>query len=244
MRNQPMRKLLPDVERKRIVELAQQELKTDEGKEAYKYLTEIRKVSDKTIEEFRIGYVPQSVTNTYDDKHEFSGRIIFPIYNQYDELVALSSRDWRKDAGMKFFHEMYRKRNYLFGLNVAKKNILQNKKSIIVEGEFDVLALHSAGINCTVGMLGSSFHLEQISLLSRYCQEIYMSFDGDNAGRESLKKAMILCSQRNLREMFDLSLIPVDLPEKIDPDEFVNSQGSKKFIDLLIKSRNDFLRIK
>jgi DNA primase len=241
MRNQPMRKLLPDVEKKKIVELAQKELRTEEGKEAYLYLKEKRKITDKVIEEFRIGYVPHWVTNLYDDKHEFAGRIIFPIYNQYDELVALSSRDWRQDAGMKFFHETYRKRNYLYGLNVAKENVLQNKKSIVVEGEFDVLALHSSGINCTVGMLGSSFHLEQISLLSRYCQEIYMPFDGDAAGAESMKKASLLCSQRNLRNMFDLSLIPVILPEKIDPDEFVNNQGAKKFIELLIKSKNEFL---
>jgi len=241
MRNQPMRKLLPEVERKKIVELSQHELKTKEGKKAYEYLKEERKITDKIIEEFRIGYIPNWVTNLHDDKHEFAGRIIFPIYNQYDELVALSSRDWRQDTGMKFFHEMYRKRNYLYGLNVAKKNILQNKKAIVVEGEFDVLSLHSVGIDCAVGMLGSSFHLEQISLLSRYCQYIYMSFDGDSAGAESMKKVSLLCSQRNFRSMFDLSLIPSILPEKVDPDEFVHSYGAKKFIELLIKSKNEFL---
>ena len=224
------------------MELAQKELKTEEGKEAYSYLREVRKVSDKTIEEFRIGYVPQWVTNSFDDRHEFAGRIIFPIYNQYDELVALSSRDWRKDSGMKFFHEAYRKRNYLYGLNVAKKNILQNKKSIVVEGEFDVLSLHSAGINCTVGMLGSSLHIEQISLLSRYCQYVYLPFDGDNAGDESLKKTMDLYNQRNLKNSFDLIFVPVILPPKVDPDDFVNNQGSKKFVDLLLKSKNEILQ--
>jgi DNA primase len=226
------------------VELAQQELKTEEGKEAYTYLKEVRKISDKAIEEFRIGYVPQWVTNSFDDRHEFSGRIIFPIYNQYDELVALSSRDWRQNSGMKFFHEAYKKRNYLYGLNVAKKYIIQNKKSVVVEGEFDVLSLHSAGINCTVGMLGSSLHLEQISLLSRYCQNVYMPFDGDTAGEESLKKAMDLYNHRNLKDAFDLTFIPVILPQKVDPDDFVNNQGAKKFIDLLIKSRDQILQKK
>jgi len=240
MRNQKMRDHLPELERKKIVELAHDELRTDNGKEALSYLLNVRNLSDKVIDAFNIGYVPHWVKNLYDDKHEFAGRIIFPVYDHHGELIAISSRDWRVDAGMKFFHETYKKRDYLFGLNIAKKNILKYNKAIVVEGEIDVLRLHSEGINCTVGMIGSVLHLEQIALLSRYCQNIFLPFDGDSAGQDAIKKAMNLSNEKEMPKAYDLYMVPAYLPDGIDPDEFISKSGAKKFLELLKQSAQNF----
>lgn len=243
MRNHKMRNRLPDVERRKIIELSHKELLSEEGKEALSYLKYERKITDKVIEDFQIGYVPNWVTNFYDDKHEFSGRLIFPIIDQYKEPIALSSRDWRKSANMKFFHETYRKRNYFYGLDVAKNSIIKNNKAIIVEGEFDVLQSHSYGIDCTVGMLGSSLHLEQISMLSRYCENLYLVFDDDAAGKECLKKSLEMSSKLKFSGAFLINMIPVKLTNGKDPDEFLKNNGKNEYIKLLQKSKQDYENI-
>ena len=222
------------------MQLAHQELKANNGKDAYQYLKNVRGISDRVIDEFKIGYVPHWITNLYDDKHEFAGRIIFPVYDQSGELVALSSRDWREGAGMKFFHETYKKRNHLFGLNVAKENILKYNKAFVVEGEIDVFKLHSHNIDCTVGMIGSVLHLEQIALLSRYCQNIFLVFDGDSAGQKAAEKAMKLSREKEMSKAYDIDMFPVYLPDKLDPDEFISKNGPKNFVELLKQSTKNF----
>ena len=203
-------------------------------------MRDVRGISDDVIDKFQIGYVPHWVKNLHDDKHEFAGRIIFPVFDQSGELIALSSRDWRESAGMKFFHETYKKRNHLFGLDVAKESILKYNKAFVVEGEIDVFKLHSHNMCCTVGMIGSVLHLEQIALLSRYCQNIFLVFDGDDAGKAAIEKAMKLSSEKEMPKAYDIYMIPVYLPDKSDPDDFVSKNGAKKLIELLKQSTKNF----
>lgn len=233
------------MEREKIVEIANQCISSEEGKEVIEYLKSDKRHFDDAailmcIEKFKIGYMPSHVKGLSGDVHEFAGRIIFPIYDQYSKLVALSSRDFRKDAFAPFFHESFAKSNILYGLNVAKESILKRRQSIIVEGEFDVQYLHSRGFDFTVGILGSAIRLSHIAILRRYCREIFIVCDGDNAGKNATSRIMNVAAERQLKKHFDISLIPVFLPEKKDPDDFLYEKGVNFFVDLLRNARKKY----
>jgi len=242
MRNQPPRRKLTEIERQKVKRLSINTLFSTEGKEALDYLKLKRGFSDDVINIFGIGYVPSHVNNIYGDPHEFAGRIVLPISDSHGELVALSSRDWRENAYSKFFHEQYKKSNHLYALDIAKKYIIKYNKAIIVEGEFDVIKMHSKNIKCSVGMLGSALSIKQISLLSRYCQEIFLVFDGDNAGKKSMEKAMQLNIKYGLRQFYDISIVPVFLPDGLDPDDFIKDKGREAFMSLLRESKNNIMK--
>jgi DNA primase len=194
------------------------------------------------IDVFDLGYMPTFVRNLHGAKHELAGRIIIPIYNPYGELVALSSRDWRDNTGRKFWHESYTKTFYLYGFHLAKHNILKYNKAILVEGEFDVAFLHSAGVNMTVGILGTAIHLHQFAILSRYCNEVYIVMDGDDAGLNSIQKTIQFVKLQGFSK-YEFYVIPVYLPSdkaKCDPDDFIKKEGRKAFIDLLKQSKENY----
>ncbi|MCX6723185.1 MAG: toprim domain-containing protein [Candidatus Staskawiczbacteria bacterium] len=241
-----MRIKIPEIERDKLVELAGQCLLSQEGKVAIDYLkSDVRHFDDAAIkmavEKFKIGYIPDNVLNINGTLHEFAGRIIMPVYNTQDELVALSSRDFRPNAKIKFFHESFAKRNILYGLNVAKKHIIKRKMAIIVEGEFDVQYLHYKGFDFAVGVLGSALGLSHIATLSRYCREIFVVLDGDKAGQVATKKIIDsgLSRKINALQYYNISIIPVLLPEKTDPDEFIYKNDNDAFISLLRQSRKN-----
>lgn len=234
-----MRDRLPDSERRELLALAQPTLWAQDGKDALDYLMSKRGLSEKVIRYFGMGYVPIGIKAPDEGKHEFAGKIIIPIIDHYGSLVALLSRDWRDGATRNFFHESFTKSNYIFGLNLAKTDILYKNQAIIVEGEFDVTFLHTHGFSCTVGALGTTLQLYQLSILARYCQEIFIVFDGDSPGREATDKVMYMSSKYDVLRMFDICLIPVFLPNDCDPDDFVKENGKEKFGQLLEKSKNN-----
>jgi DNA primase len=193
-------------------------------------LKEERGLSDDVLNEFQVGYCPKR------SNHEMSGRIITPIHDAYGNFVALSSRQ----LGTKnFFHESFEKGFYLYGLHIAKPNIIQTQKAIVVEGEFDVMYLHCNGIPIAVGMCGSSFTIFQLAILSRYCNRIYIVFDGDKKREQSIKRVMDMYAEKRLLfESCNVRLIPVRLPLGYDPDDFVKKNDRASFIELLKKSES------
>jgi DNA primase len=226
---------LEEEERKRIVKHASDCLWTDAGADALKYLTEKRGILEKTLRQFQVGFVPSNVN------HQLNGRIITPIFDPYGALVAVSTRHLYKTlAGEKnksFWHEDFDKSYYLYGLHIAKSHILQVRKAIVVEGEFDVDYLHSAEIPITVGCCGNALGLFQISLLSRYCDEIYLGYDGDKGGKAAMQRS---------KEIYDehvcwaLKLIPMYFPNEMDPDDYVRKNRKSGFIDLMKASKEHF----
>jgi DNA primase len=222
------------VERKRVVKAAKITLRKPEGAKALKYLKEVRKLSDKVIDKFNIGYCPIDVDIW------IRGRIITPIYDTYGEVVALSTRHLNRDVKQRFLHESFNKGMYLYGLSNAKHSIQKNNKVIIVEGECDVACLHSYGFDMAVGLCGSAFTLFQISLLSRYCDKYYLMLDGDQAGINSTKRAINDFQKYNLKA-YKLNFIPVKLPHGTDPDDFLINNGREKMIEKLKKSKEDIL---
>jgi|TARA_Y100000310_G_scaffold344276_1_gene456156 DNA primase len=211
--------------------LGQQTLHSDEGKEAIDYLVKDRGLSIGVIKKFQVGYCPQRVD------HELRGRIVTPIHDPYGSLVALSSRQLKKKF---FFHESYDKGFYLYGLHIAKPYIIKYGRVVIVEGEFDVMYLHSHGVPMAVGMCGSALNLFQLSVLARYCENIYIVFDGDKKCNQSIKRVLNMyhanhmwTELRNSEEREGVKLYPVKLPMGYDPDDYIKKFGNKKFIALL-----------
>ena len=122
----------------------------------------------------------------------------------------------------------------------AKKAIQRSNKVIIVEGECDVACFHTFGFNMTVGLCGSAFTLFQIALLSKYCTDFYLLFDGDQAGRSSIKRALNDYQKYNL-DSYGLKFIPVYLPKDCDPDEFLINEGKKNMIEKFKISKEDYV---
>lgn len=208
-------------------------LKKNEGKKALDYLYG-RSLTDKIIDKFNIGYCPENVS------HQLRGRIITPIYSTYDDLVAISSRHMDKEHKNRFWHESFDKGSYLYGLNSAKEKILETNKSIIVEGEFDVLTLHSFGLTIAVGICGSALSIFQIGLLSRFCSDFYFILDGDESGKKSMQKIGDIFKKYSLSD-YGLKFFPVYLPKGLDPDDFVRKYGKNEFIQKMKNSKEDII---
>jgi DNA primase len=222
----------PETERFKIIKAAKITLSKPEGKIALDYLINERRFSAEVIDKFDMGYCPSDVN------HEVRGRIVTPIYGTYGELVALSTRHLDRNHYQRFLHESFDKGSYLYGLCYAKDSIQRNNKVIIVEGECDVACLHTFGFDMTIGLCGSAFTLFQIALLSKFCTNFYLLFDGDKAGIESTRRAMRDYEKYNLAA-YGLKFYPTYLPKDRDPDEFLFNGGRKNMVDTLRAAKED-----
>jgi len=236
----------------------------DSGLEARRWLTETRGLDIQTISDFRLGYVPLSVD------HPFAGRIVIPIYDPYGKLLALSVRPATNDADIlaeykKYWNESYEKGWNLFGLNLARLSILKIGFAVLVEGQFDVMSMHSFGYTNTVGCLGGAFTPMQAQLLKLWTDQIVLMFDGDKAGQKHALRCLEVLSyygyvpqghnrmvlpkadQRSARDLdptqFGLrnttSLLratKVSLREDMDPNDFLKRYGSYPMRMTMIQS--------
>jgi len=230
--------LFEDVERQEICDLAHKTLMiedTEDTLEALSYLTETRGLSKSVLEEFRFGYIPRRTS------HDWSERIIMPLFDPLGELIVLTSRLFRsndKDS-RPHLHERFDKKRHLFGLDVARKHILEKNSVVVVEGQFDTCCLHSHGIKNTVGVLGSAFTYNHVCQLRRYCSDVYLAFDRDKAGYQNIVRAMDMWSKKGMG-MFDVNFYPVKLPIGTkDPDDFVKEKGIREFVKLLRVSKEN-----
>ncbi|MFW6015238.1 MAG: toprim domain-containing protein [bacterium] len=229
------RKQFPEIERQKIVGAAKNSLlNKKEGRKALDYLIDKRGLNKEVIDRYNIGYCPSFI------EHQLRGRIITPIYNVYGKLIALSTRHLNENAPNRFWHETFDKSYNIYGLYQAKERIIKNKKVLLVEGEIDNLCYQSHGIDITISACGSSFSLFQIALLSRYCSEIFVMFDGDDAGEKALDRIVNKIYNKYFLESYGIHIIPIRLPQNYDPDEYLLENGAKEVIKLLKKAKQDY----
>jgi len=228
-------------EREEIVRLAHRTLTVednDDVNEARQYLLEKRGLNAEAIDTFRFGYIPKRATG-----HDWRGRVIMPLYDQYGDLIVLTSRNFRttKKEHRPHLHEQFNKKRYLYGLNVAKQRIMQKNSAIVVEGQFDTTCLHVHGLTNTVGVLGSAFTFDHVSLLRRYCQNIYLLFDNDDSGRKNLIRAMDLYEEERLEApAFSTNFYPVFFNDTYkDPDELVMKEGITVLKEALLEAQKN-----
>jgi DNA primase len=177
------------------------------------------------------GLIIPRKTNGYYDR--FRHRLMFPIADRTGRVVAFSGRILPRPADMpdgivpedagKYSNSpetpIYKKSDLLFGLNLARPAIRQNAHAILVEGNFDVVAMHQAGFANTVAPLGTSFTESQAKLLRRSAETVTIVFDGDDAGRKAVRAAYTHCAK------VGLSARVVTLPNGMDPDEMLRAAG-------------------
>jgi DNA primase len=229
-------------------------LSSPAGKIARDYLLK-RAVTDETIKQFRLGYVPdtwRSLTDYIEGSglslklaeqaglviagkeggfyDRFRGRLIFPIENIFGEIVAFGGRILG-EGDPKYLNSpespVYIKGKNLYGLQKAKEAIRQSGFCLIVEGYFDAISLWNAGVHNVVATLGTALTRDHLELLRRYTQDVVALFDPDTAGRKALDRSLELFLGANMRAR---ALI---LPEGCDPDDYVKKYGKDKIEELI-----------
>jgi DNA primase len=154
----------------------------------------------------------------------FRDRLMFPIHNNIGEVIAFGGRVLDPSSNLgKYVNtsgtELYTKGRELYGLFKTKYEISKAGAAIICEGYFDFLRLYESGFLNSVASLGTSLTEDQIYLVSRYAQKVYMLYDGDAAGIKSAQRAALMCLAKGLDAYI------VELPGKHDPDSFLLENG-------------------
>ena len=214
-----------------------------------------RKISKQSIDKFKIGYCPENIKLSGLLQH-MSGRIIFPIFNEYNDVVAFSGRipkdrQYIKKGESVWFHESFAKPFFPYGLNIAWPHIVFRNQVILVEGQCDVISMHEAGYFNTVGLTGGSFTGETFVKLARFTNTFITMFDGDMAGRASANRAKEILTEYKSSGYthHNVSLIFKEdgKNKEYDPDEFILKYGRnymKKVIDrsISLNSENDEIK--
>jgi DNA primase len=151
----------------------------------------------------------------------FRGRIMFPIWNVANNLIAFSARvspDKEKTEKMgKYINspqtKIYDKSKIFFALNKAKSAIKEQDLAIVVEGQMDAISCHNHGIENVVASSGTALSTDQIALIKRFSNNIALAFDMDKAGQNAVDRGI----KEALAQGLNVKIIT--LPQGKDPDE-------------------------
>jgi DNA primase len=214
------------------------------------YLINERHLTEETVKTFHLAYKSLEghlycdsdfPAGTLDLDPRFNGRVWFPIFDMYNNLIGISARILiQRATDPKYINTVYPKANHLFGLNVSWKECLRTKTAYVVEGNVDMIRLYQAGIKNVVGMLGSNLTETQLCLLSRFVKKVVLVPDGDTAGEKFLDKFTKAIDRKKFSN-FDLTFTQVHLPIGYDPDKFVFEKGKAGFEELERNSITDLV---
>ena len=162
----------------------------------------------------------------------FRSRIMFPIRDRRGRVLGFGARAMRSEQGAKYINtsetEFFRKSRILYGVDHAKSAIAKAGRAIVVEGYTDVLALHQAGIEEAVGVMGTAITEEQVAALSGMVEEVVLALDADSAGQEAMLRAQRVAAGRQMR----LRIAP--MPAGEDPADMLAAEGgAERFAALL-----------
>ena len=153
-------------------------------------------------------------------------RLIIPIINHMDEVVAFGGRLLKKSDRAKYKNTretmLFNKSRTLYNLNLVKKEKRAGGLSsiILVEGYMDAISFYEAGLHGVAASMGTSLTKEQARLLRRYTENVFISYDGDFAGQKANLRGLDILKQEGLK----VRVVP--LPEGFDPDDVIQKQGA------------------
>lgn len=215
---------------------------TSFGKTALEYLS-ARNISVAIMKKFQMGYAPRSWDSLLnfltkkgynrEDIHEagllvkkdtgrfydrFRGRIMFPISDIRGNIIGFSGRlIEHSDVEGKYINTpetpVYRKRESLYGIQIAKEAIRKADDVLLVEGEFDMITPYIHGIDNIVAIKGSAVTREQLTILKRLTKRITLALDADSAGEDAMKRGI----EEAERQEFEIRCITFEHGK--DPDE-------------------------
>ncbi len=237
-------------------------LMSKEGAEGLRYLRN-RGLADSTIRHFGLGFAPDerfSLGNHLRSRgfseaemiaanlvfksrsgnsvlDRFYNRVMFPIIDVRGNVIAFGGRIM-SDQKPKYLNTsdtpVFNKSANLFSLNNAKNS--KSDSLILCEGYMDVISLNQAGFTNAVATLGTALTSDQASLMKRYCKEVILCYDADEAGQKATARAI------NILRGVGLPVRVISIPDGKDPDEFIRRHGDKghaAFQNVLDSSGND-----
>ncbi len=231
---------------------------SSEARRAREYLAE-RGLSAEVLRAFRVGYSPKAwdrlLVGAQRDGFKpeellgaglvqrsrsgglldrFRGRIMFPLADARGRVLGFGARAMRDEQGAKYINtsesDIYHKGRQLFGIDRARSAAAKAGRIVVVEGYTDVLALHQAGIEETVAIMGTALTQDQLAELSRAAGRegtVFLAFDADRSGQEAMLRAARIAEDR------DLELRVVRMPAGKDPAELVAAEGVEAVVDRL-----------
>ena len=239
-----------------------QKLVSKEGSEGLAYLRN-RGLADSTIRHFGLGFAPDErfalgnhlrsrgftesemiaanlvfksrSGNSVLDR--FYNRVMFPIIDVRGNVIAFGGRIM-SDQKPKYLNTsdtlVFNKSNNLFSLNNAKNS--KSDALILCEGYMDVISLNQAGFTNAVATLGTALTPDQAALMKRYCKEVLICYDADEAGQKATARAIEILRRAGL------IVRVITIPDGKDPDEFIRRHGDKghaAFQNIINGSGND-----
>lgn len=232
------------------VKFYQNNLNSEEGVKAKEYLAS-RKIDEDLIKRFKIGlslrekdtltkillkkdYTLKELEdyglgNGHNDL--YINRIMFPLFDNNGDPVGFSGRIYNGSHDSKYINtketNIFKKGELLYNYHEAKESVREKKYLIVVEGFMDVIRLASVGIDNVVALMGTALTKEQITLLKRLSNNIYLCLDGDKAGQKGIYQNGLLLEQENV------NLYAIVLKDDLDPDEYILKYGKASFESLL-----------
>lgn len=245
---------------KRAAQFYYVQLKSSQGEQAMAYLRG-RQLGDDTIKAFGLGYsskfsntlyqflkskgyaddmLAKSGLITMDEKHgphdKFWNRVMFPIMDANNRVIGFGGRVMG-DTKPKYLNSpetlIFDKSRNLYGLNRARTT--RKSYFLLCEGYMDVISLHQAGFTNAVASLGTALTAGHASLIKRYVQEVYLTYDSDDAGTRAALRALPILKDAGITA----KIIRME-PYK-DPDEFIKNLGAEAFEERIEKARNGFM---
>ncbi|UCJ05230.1 DNA primase [Chitinophaga pendula] len=240
---------------------------SDEGQNVGLSYFEERGFTEETIRKFQLGYCSNDrdaftkaalakgynleylqktglVTIRNDQPVDnYRGRVIFPIHNQSGKTIGFGARILVKsDRAPKYINspenEIYFKSKVLYGAYYARHAIDRQNECLLVEGYTDVISLHQAGIENVVSSSGTSLTVDQLRLIKKFTNNLTLLFDGDNAGVKAALRGLDLAIEEGLNVKLVL------IPDKEDPDSYVQKIGADAFREFIQTNKQDFILFK
>jgi DNA primase len=231
---------------------------------ALTYLKE-RGFREETMKKFQLGYNPSQrdelakallknqfnrellpksglvvVRNETELVDNYRNRIIFPIQNNSGKIIGFGARIiGKQDKAPKYINtpenEIYVKSRVLYGSYFARVAIDKVNECLLVEGYTDVISLHQAGIENVVASGGTSLTIDQLRLVKKYTNNLTIIYDGDTAGIKAALRGLDMA----LEEGLNVKLVLI--PDKEDPDSYLNKVGVTAFQDFIANNKKDFI---
>jgi DNA primase len=229
---------------------------SDEARKAREYLAE-RGLGEEVLRAFGVGYAPSAWDRVLvrgqragfsvdqlrgvglvqrgkggGEYDRFRSRIMFPIRDRRGRTLGFGGRAMRSDQGAKYVNtaetDFFHKSKILYGIDRAKQAIAKAGRAVVVEGYTDVLALHQAGVEEAVGVMGTAITEDQVATLSGMVEEVVLALDADSAGQEAMLRAQRVAAGRKMR------ILVVAMPAGEDPAEMMAAEaGAERFSALV-----------
>ena len=204
-----------------------------------------RAVGEETSRRFQLGYAPagrgfadylRAKKRSLADAQEaglmrrdgsdfFSQRLVIPIRDERGQPLAFTARTVSADEPRKYINSpetpAYVKGRVIFGLDLARDEIMQRGHAVLMEGQFDVITAHQFGVKNAVASSGTALTDDQVRLLKRFTDELLLVFDADRAGRSAAFKAVELAAAHQMRTRV------ATVTGAKDPDEFLRAAGNE-----------------